>query len=320
MLLTRIRKYDENIYCRVRAETNIILSMTTNILSKISRRSAITKIKRALGLTAGALTASPAFPSIYDRGEATAFALVGDRHHNIDYIRIALGKTLGKDLGISIDFSDELSLLHSRYLKGYKLLIMLRDGKLWSNGYPDESSNAGYLSSASPTIISDPPLPQRDTTPVPWITAEQGRAVKEFVQAGGSALFYHNTTYISPYNQDFRDVLGAVTEDHPPVRTFKVKITNHDHPITRGVRDFVVTDEQHFVKYERDPKHILMESVNEDGLTWKDLGSSSVAGWAYDLGKGRVCYLAPGHMITSLWNPEYEKIQRNAVKWLLRAL
>ena len=66
----------------------------------------------------------------------TAFTLAGDRYHNIDYIRTALGKTLGKDLGISIDFSDELSLLAARNLKNYKLLIVLRDGMIWPNGYP----------------------------------------------------------------------------------------------------------------------------------------------------------------------------------------
>jgi type 1 glutamine amidotransferase len=82
----------------------------------------------------------------------------------------------------------------------------------------------------------------------------------------------------------------------------------------------VVTDEQHFVKYEKEPKYVLMESVNEDGLTWRDAGTSSVAGWAYDYGKGRVCYLAPGHVITALWNAEFEKIQRNAVRWLLRGI
>ena len=254
-----------------------------------SRRSAMKKI----GLAGVVLAAPRAFSfSVYGKRQATAFALAGDRYHNIDYIRTALGKTLGKDLGISIDFTDELSLLDSPNLKGYKLLIVLRDGMIWPNGY---SADAVY-----------------------WITEEQGKAVKEFVQNGGGALFYHNTTYISPHNQDFRDVHGAVTEGHPPLRPFKVKITNNDHPITRGVSDFVVSDEQHFVKYEKDPKHILMQSVNEDGLTWKDLGASSVAGWAYDYGKGRVCYLAPGHVLTALWNPEYEKLQKNAAKWLLR--
>jgi hypothetical protein len=39
---------------------------------------------------------------------------------------------------------------------------------------------------------------------------------------------------------------------------------------------------------------------------------------AYDYGKGRVCYMSPGHMLTVLWNPEYVKLQHNAVRWLLR--
>ena len=70
--------------------------------------------------------------------------------------------------------------------------------------------------------------------------------------------------------------------------------------------------------YQKDPKYLLLRSVNEDGLTWRDQGGSSAAGWAYDYGKGRVCYLAPGHLLVDLWNPEYEKLQRNAVRWLLK--
>lgn len=260
--------------------------------------------------------AAPAFASIYGNRPVTGFALAGDRYHNLDYIRTALGKTLVRDLGISIDFTDELSLLDAKNLKDYKLLIVFRDGMIWPNGYSDDGP--GQAGGGLRGIVSDPPLPHWEGNEVYWITPEQGRAVKAFVENGGGALFYHNTTYISPHNADFRDVLGAVTEEHPPLRPFKVRITNSNHPITRGVRDFIVTDEQHFVKYEKDAKYILMESVNEDGKTWKDLGTTSVAGWAYEYGKGRVCYLAPGHLISALWNPEYVKIQQNAVKWLLR--
>jgi Trehalose utilisation len=248
--------------------------------------------------------------------KATAFALIGDRYHNSDYIRTALRKTLVKDLGISIDFRDDVELLNAEELKGYKLLIILRDGMLWPGGYfqgPTAPAN-----SPPPRIASEPPYDKIEQEPFFWITPEQGKAVKAFVSGGGGVLFYHNVTYISPHNDDFRDVLGAVTEEHPPLRPFKVKIVNRDHPITRGVNDFVVSDEQHFMTYQKDPKYLLLQSVNEDGLTFKDLGTSSAAGWAYDYGKGRVCYLAPGHVITSLWNPEYEKLQKNAVRWLLR--
>ena len=68
------------------------------------------------------------------------------------------------------------------------------------------------------------------------------------------------------------------------------------------------------------PKYLLMESVNEDGLEYKEFGTTSAAGWAYDYGKGRVVYLAPGHLITAMWNPQYEKLQRNAIRWLLRGI
>jgi len=33
-----------------------------------------------------------------------------------------------------------------------------------------------------------------------------------------------------------------------------------------------------------------------------------------------VCFMSPGHMITTLWNPEYIKIQQNAARWLLREI
>jgi hypothetical protein len=270
------------------------------MMRHISRRSAISDLGLAASLA-------------YARENPTAFALIGDRYHNSDYIRTALGKTIGSDLGLPIDFRDDVKLLDAQTLKGYRLLIMLRDGMLWPDGYLQRGP--GW-----PEIVSDPPLPKIDTHPVYWITAAQGKAVKDFVAGGGGVLFYHNVTYISPHNDDFRDVLGAVTEQHPPLRPFKVKVVNRNHPITRGVKDFVVTDEQHFVKYQKDPKYLLLQSVNENGLTHKGLGNSSAAGWAYDYGKGRVCYLAPGHVITALWNPEYEKLQKNAVRWLLRQI
>jgi type 1 glutamine amidotransferase len=259
-----------------------------------------------------------AAPLAFGAQKSTAFALIGDRYHNSDYIRTGLGKTLGKDLGLTIDFRDEVNLLNPEILHGYKLLIVFRDGMTWPDGYPDESSNAAFAHLASSRIVSDPPLPKWGGQPHYWITPEQGKAVKEFAAGGGGVLFYHNVTYISPHNDDFRDVLGAVTQQHPPIRPFKVKVVNKDHPITRGVNDFVVTDEQHFMTYQKDPKYLLLQSVNEDGIAFKDLGTSSAAGWAYDYGKGRVCYLAPGHLLVDLWNPEFEKLQKNAVRWLLR--
>lgn len=273
---------------------------------KITRRAALQTLAAP-----ALLNAAPA--------RATAFALIGDRYHNSDYIRTGLAKTLVKDAGVSVDFTDDVTQLTAESLTGRKLLILFRDGMIWPDGYPDESANASFASRAGSLKIENvPPIPPHPTQAVYWMTAAQGKAVKDFVAAGGGLLCYHNVTYISPRNEDFREVFGAVTKGHPPLRRFKVKVLNSEHPVTKGITDFVVTDEQHYMEYQKDPKNILLQAVNEDGLTHQNLGASAPAGWAHDYGKGRVCYFSLGHLLSDLWNPEFEKLQKNAAKWLLK--
>ena len=279
------------------------------ILANTTRRS-------ALAALAGAALAP--LPGRAAR-KATAFALIGDRYHNSDYIRIGLTRTIAKQLGVAIDFTDETSLLNAETLDGYKVLIVLRDGMIWPDGYGgDESSNAAWVATGRPKLVFDPPVPRERGQSQYWMKPEQGKAVRQFVEAGGAALFLHNTTNVSLADPDFRHVLGAAYTGHPPIRTFKVKVTNPDHPITQGVKDFVVTDEQHYMTYDKDPKFLFLQTVNEDGLTYQSYGSTAPGGWSYDYGKGRVCYLSPGHMLSDLWNPEYIKLQQNAVRWIMR--
>lgn len=263
------------------------------------------------------LQAAPALLSAAPR-KSTGFALIGDRPHNSDYIRTALRRTICKELGVTVDFRDEVELLSEETLRGYRLLIILRDGFLWPDGYLDENSNAGWHNGGKPKLVSEPPLPKADIKGFAWMSPAQGRAVQNFVRNGGGALLLHNVTHIGTHNAEFRDVLGASYIGHPPVRTFRVKVTNGGHPVTRGIRDFVVTDEQHYMTYDKDRRHLLLESTQIDGLPYENHGPSAPAGWAYDYGKGRVCYFSPGHLLTVLWNPEYVKLQQNAVRWLLR--
>ena len=91
--------------------------------------------------------------------------------------------------------------------------------------------------------------------------------MRQFVEAGGAALFPHNTTTVSLGDPDFRHVMGGAYPGHPPIRTFKVKVTNPDPPIAQGVKDFVVTDEQRYTIYDKDPKFLFLETVNEEVLT-----------------------------------------------------
>jgi type 1 glutamine amidotransferase len=279
---------------------------------KVTRRFTLRTMGLAgMGAAAGARSGIAA-------GAATAFALCGDESHNSDYIRTALGSTLVEDAGLSIDFTDEEKLLTYENLKRYKILIMFRDGLRYPNGY----YQAIYWTGKPEDIVSVPPLDKKiGGHGVGWMTQEQGKAIKAWVQEGGSLWAFHNNSQASLLNKDYRDVEGAIYTGHPPIRPYKVHIVNREHPITHGVNDFVVTDEQHYVTYDKDPKYVLARSVNENGLDYTDhagrRSNTAESVWAYDYGKGRVCFMAPGHMIVVLWNPEYVKMQKNAAKWLL---
>ncbi|MBM3740675.1 MAG: ThuA domain-containing protein [Acidobacteria bacterium] len=267
--------------------------------------------RTAISALAGATLARPA-------AKATGFALIGDRYHNSDYIRTALNRTIARELGVTLDFCDETSNLNAETLRGYKLLVILRDGMIWPDGYPDENTNAAWVATGKPALTFDPPTPKPSAKPAFWMKPGQGKAVRQFVESGGSALFLHNVTHVGLTDPDFRHVLGAAYTGHPPIRTFKVKVTNPDHPITKGVRDFIITDEQHYMDYDKDRKHVFLETVNEQGLDYQKQGPTAAGGWSYEYGKGRICYLSPGHLLTVLWNPEYIKLQQNAVRWLLK--
>ncbi len=239
-------------------------------------------------------------------------ALIGDRYHNPDYIRVGLDKVF-RELQLSVDFTIDYEAISSRLLRDYRLFVCLRDGMIWPAGYLQPN---GY--EYSHELENNQGWPKEEFQP--WIREDQGRAIRDFVSAGNSLYALHNSSNISLYSKEFREVMGGAYLGHPPLRPFKVRVVNREHPITRGIEDFMVTDEQHFVTFEKDPRYILLESENADGLTFEGLGAQSVCGWAYDFGQGRVVFTAIGHTLHALWQPEYLKIQRNAVRWLLRML
>ncbi len=246
-------------------------------------------------------------------GRPRVFALIGDRYHNSDYIRVGLDR-LFQALDLPVDYTANYDHLSRAALRNYQLFVCFRDGMIWPGGYlgPDAySAYDRYLENRSD-------FPKE--TPESWITEEQGEAVKDFVASGNGLYSLHNNSHVSLSSKSYREVMGGAYIGHPPLRPFKVRVINKDHPIVQGVQDFMVNDEQHFVVYDKDPQNIILRAQNIDGLTYGDYGTQSISGWAHEYGKGRVVFTAVGHNIHAMWQPEYFKLQKNAVRWLLRTI
>lgn len=246
-------------------------------------------------------------------GKARVLALIGDRYHNPDYIRVGMDKVF-QPLGLKVDYTIQYDSISRDLLKNYQLLLILRDGMIWPDGYLGPDAYTAYEGGFENKNEFPPMKPQS------WITEEQGGAIQEFVKAGNGFYALHNSSHISLSSKNYRDVMGGAYIGHPTLRPFKVYIKNHDHPITSGIEDFIVNDEQHFVAYDKDSKYILAESDNLDRLNYEDHGSKSIAAWAYDYGKGRVVFTAVGHTIHALWVPQHVELQKRVVRWLLKDL
>jgi type 1 glutamine amidotransferase len=247
--------------------------------------------------------------------------LMCDRYHNQDYIRVSLNR-LFRELDLPVDYTTNYYDLSASLLRPYQLFIAFRDNMIWPGGYSSGPADEGARQSQDGLENPGEFPPEKA---VDWITEEQGQAVKDFVAAGNGFYSLHNNALVSRSSKNYRDVQGGVSLGHPPVRPFKLRIVNKEHPVTQGVGDFMVTDEQYYSIYDNDPKNILIQGENLDGLTFKggaetpqDLGSTSISGWAHAYGKGRVVFTALGHTNDAMWQPEYFKMQKNAVRWLLK--
>jgi type 1 glutamine amidotransferase len=214
-------------------------------------------------------------------GRPKALVLIADGPHDPEPIEASLTRALER-AGVEPYVCVDVRALCAATLKRVQLMVILRDGAIWPSG--------------------------RAQAAVTWMTPEQERAIVAFVEGGGGLLALHNATGLYPDGGPYLELLGGTYRGHGPLERFRVAVVDRDHPITRGVADFEVADEQHTPIPDRQKVRLLLESRSAEGI----LGA---AGWVRSVGRGRVCYLANGHTREALDHPEYQKLLRNAATW-----
>src|SRR5215471_702610 len=103
---------------------------------EISRRAAMGNMAAAAMMSGG-----PAWAAA--KTKPRALALIGDRYHNPDYIRVSLDKVF-QELDIAIDYTMDYASLSAALLKPYQLFLVLRDGMIWPGGYSGPDAYTAY--------------------------------------------------------------------------------------------------------------------------------------------------------------------------------
>jgi hypothetical protein len=209
-----------------------------------------------------------------------ALALIGDRVHDPAHLEAGLGRAF-EAAGLAVRFAVDVRALSAASLAQVKLLVILRDGMVWPDG------------TEKPYKV--------------WMTPDEERAVVDFVEAGGGFLPLHNATGLYPAGGPYLALLGGTYNGHGPLERFRVRVVDAGHPITRGVSEYEIADEQH-TPIPAPGVRILLESRSDEGV-------AAPAGWVKEVGKGRVAYLANGHTREALLHPSYQLLLRNAMRW-----
>jgi len=118
------------------------------------------------------------------------------------------------------------------------------------------------------------------------ITDAQKNGLLNFVASGKGYVGIHSAADSFRECPEYRAMVGGYFVTHPHYREYQVSVVDSQHPITKDLTEFMVTDEQYILDF--DPRvNILCSAL------WK--GKAMPVAWTKNWGKGRVFYLALGH-------------------------
>lgn len=146
-------------------------------------------------------------------------------------------------------------------------------------------------------------------TDIGVLTEQQEQSLLRFIDQGGGFFGLHTAAASFQECEGYHGMLNAFFDGHSKYMDFSVTVTDPDHPITRGISDFTITDELYYLKHDPARSHHLMQAYDPT----KD--ATHVMAFTHTFGDGRVFFFALGHDEAALENTSFQEIVRRGVLW-----
>lgn len=149
----------------------------------------------------------------------------------------------------------------------------------------------------------------------PTLTDAAKKNLADFVQGGKGFVVSHLSSGSFKEWSEFRKMCGrywAFGNDmsgHGPRSTFKVKISNSNHPITKGMADFE-TDDELYARLQGDAPITVLAEADSD---WSKKTEPQAFTVAY--GQGRVFHHTFGHDAKAINIPGVQKLIQRGTEW-----
>jgi len=148
------------------------------------------------------------------------------------------------------------------------------------------------------------------------IKNDQERALLEAVRAGTGIAGWHGGTGDSfRNNTEYQFMVGGQWVAHPGgVIDYRVNVTDHEDPVTKGLEDFDMHSEQYYVHVDPNVKVLATTTFTDQHSDW--IGGNVVpVVWKKVYGKGRVFYSSLGHVASDFNVPQALEIQKRGILW-----
>jgi type 1 glutamine amidotransferase len=151
------------------------------------------------------------------------------------------------------------------------------------------------------------------------ITREQEQGLLAAVQSGVGIAGWHGGMGDSfRANPDYQFMVGGQWVAHPGgIIDYEVNITDHDDPITAGIRDFKMHSEQYYMHVDPSNQVLATTTFGGDHAPWI-AGCVMPVAWKRMWGQGRVFFWSLGHVAQDFDVPEAREIVRRGMLWATR--
>jgi type 1 glutamine amidotransferase len=156
----------------------------------------------------------------------------------------------------------------------------------------------------------------------PYLNDEQNEVLRRWLEGGGRWLALHGTSggkavrvgearnLKKMVKTSHHDTLGSFFLNHPPMRKFRVQVSDREHAVTKDLpASFEVIDELYLIELQepstcqvlltteldKDPSPPGFGFVYDQDTSVLSDGKTRVLGYSRALGQGAVVYIALGH-------------------------
>jgi uncharacterized protein len=148
------------------------------------------------------------------------------------------------------------------------------------------------------------------------IESAQEKALLDAVKSGVGLAGWHGGLGDSfRNNTEYQFMVGGQWVAHPGgVIDYRVNITDHKDPVTKGLTDFDMHSEQYYVHVDPNVKVLATTTFTDKNASW--IGGNVVpVVWKKAYGSGRVFYSSLGHVAKDFSVPQVLEIQKRGIKW-----